>query len=359
MGCCNGTLTGQGGCGCNTCVPCVQAGCVPNCTSIYNKSFDATVTFTSNWNIPQCDQYAYVYVSDASRILLDSIFWNPTYGYFKVISISLTTNRLEIQNLCIGDDIPAAGTQVPACTPFVISQSPYAPSSILDIYLTSDFTAPEVGECVAITVTATNGLVVGQTIQIGSYTYSISTVSDETNIVICNTGAGYPGGTPITAQDSFGRYIYQIIVLAVSLSNILTASNPTAQTLSVGVPLEVSIAPVTFAPVPESTPFLYKAVLIGNIQLEYEDKPVVGMVLTADGLTIPGNPIEENQSLLCPLTTGNLQRSLKQDFTVLLNGFTSQSFTPKLSLEHVSGSGQVEVLAGGVSLTLAYIGVPQ
>lgn len=228
--CLNRPLCGcpQNTCCDNTVLPAPSPGCIPapsceqdHCNTVIKQQFFATLKVLNSWNIPACGGSAILSVPGLANILVGSYLWNTLYGYFEVISFNPTNGQVTIKNNCNDGNQPS-GTQVPACTDFVVTPPPVTASgssgqTSLFPYVAIDFTAPPVcpaiGCCITITLTTVNGLQVGKNVQIGSGVYSVSSISSPTLITICNDGAGITPGTPVIALNSVGQFQYPVILI--------------------------------------------------------------------------------------------------------------------------------------------------
>lgn len=211
--------------------------CAPACEEshiqqIIQKQFYTTLKVFTAWNVPACGGQATVTLVDAQQVLPGSYLWNPTYGYFQVISFNSSTKEVVLQNNC-NEGNADVGDQIPACTDFVVVDPPIVPGSgQTDIYpfLAIDFTAPANGNCIDITVTNVNGLSVGKNVSIGSGTYELTAILDATTITICNNGDGITPGTAVIAKNEAGEYQYPIILID---SNVCTNPDTTTGALLV------------------------------------------------------------------------------------------------------------------------------
>lgn len=227
------------GCGKPNCLSCfpVGAGCCGNvtpttpmaacgaiknvcvedhCQVIINQQFFTALKINNSWNVPDCQGAAFLYVSGVQSVLIGSYLWDPAFGYFEIIGFDVATQQITVQNNC-NDGNAAVGTQVPACTLFVVVDAPTAVtnsgSATMFPYVAVDFTAPDNGDCILITVTNVNGLVVGKNVQIGSGIYRIDSIADATHITICNDGSGITPGTAVFAKNSAGQFQYPITLI--------------------------------------------------------------------------------------------------------------------------------------------------
>lgn len=211
---------------------------------VVNNSFTATLKVQNSWNIPDCQASAVLSIPGLSRILPGSYLWNQSYGYFQVVSYDSTNGQVTVQNNCTSGNA-SVGTQVPSCTDFIVAPPPVSSSGgggvpTIYPYLALDFTAPANGTCIPITLTTTAGLSVGKNIQIGTGVYQLSSISNSTNVTICNIGVGAIPGTPVLARDSEGNLQYPVILIdtnpctntPVARGALLACANNVSQPLS-------------------------------------------------------------------------------------------------------------------------------
>ncbi len=208
MGCC-GEKTPSSfnshlvGCQCSSCTGCTDYLSNPNCPTIVNPAYNATVEISSTWVVPQCQQTTVVIASPGLVLPVGALLWSPDYGYFEIMERDQLTGRTTILNTCTFP-IVSPGATVPGCTRFILAANAILPGSVTGIFLTSDFTAPLEGECVTVQFTTTEGLSAGLTIGVGSGIYLLNAIfADGVSAVICNQGGGFPPGTPITAIGTF------------------------------------------------------------------------------------------------------------------------------------------------------------
>jgi len=187
-----------------------------HCQQINNYVYNAGIKNDQAFNLPACGAGAVIYSDGLKTLAIGSYLWNPTYGYLKVTAFDYTTGQIVVVNLC-NDGNAAVGTNIPACTPFLVTDTPQATSNPNFFpYLAIDFTAPANGDCLTITVTNVNGLVVGNQVTIGTGTYTLNSIVSPTSINICNNGLGITPGTPVIAKDVAGNYQYPIGLIAVN-----------------------------------------------------------------------------------------------------------------------------------------------
>ncbi len=215
--CCNPTPSG---CCQNVVVPAPTPfyNCAPACPEnhtqkIVIQSFRADVKIVDSWNVPACDLSAVVNTESLNAIVVGSYLWNPTYGYFLITAFNSGTGQITLLNPCVtGNASP--GTQIPACTEFTVTVPPCDCTNDSQVCVAIDFTAPDVGDCIDITLTNTTGILVGNVIQIGTGQYRVSALKPNDIITICNDGDGITPGTSVIAKDAQGNYQYCIQVVA-------------------------------------------------------------------------------------------------------------------------------------------------
>jgi hypothetical protein len=86
------------------------------CGSPINNAVAAFYTENS-WNIPLSGAQAILNVPTLADVVVGSLIWNPTYGYFRVISFNSILNQIVIINDNTSGNA-APGTVVPAYTNF-------------------------------------------------------------------------------------------------------------------------------------------------------------------------------------------------------------------------------------------------
>lgn len=193
-----------------------SAQCQENhCEQIINNYYSPQVCVSYGFNIPGCGLTAVIYFSDVPKLLVGAYLWHPTYGYFKVIAFNSQTGQTTILNTC-EEGNAAPGTAIPACTCFIVTPEPVDIAQIGAVCVAIDFTAPNLYDCLLITVTNVNGLVVGGLVGIGSGIYLLSEINSNTTVTICNEGQGITPGTPVIALDAAGNYQYCLSILGVS-----------------------------------------------------------------------------------------------------------------------------------------------
>lgn len=182
---------------------------------VCDEKYNVTIKPSNAWNVPDCGETAVLAVSELSQIHIGAYIWSATYGYFEVTAHNKTTGEITVQNNCNTGNA-AAGTEVPACSSFIVSDPPAATTSgqsSIYPYVAVDFTAPNVGVPTLITVTNVNGLSVGKNVSIASGTYELSGIVDANTIEITNNGAGVTPGTVILAENGAGELQYPVVLI--------------------------------------------------------------------------------------------------------------------------------------------------
>lgn len=219
---CNSCGCSTGTCGCvrpQTAVPMpfYEQACEVQEThveQIIYESYATTVKTSSTFNMPACDATATLTVPGLKNIQIGSYLWNATYGYLKVESFDYLAAQVVVRNECQTGNA-AAGTSIPACTLFTVTDPPHdAGSGQLGVFVAVDFVAPANGNCIDIAVTSVAGLVVGSNVQISSGIYRVSGIVDNTTITICNDGSGVTPATIVYAKDGSGLYITPVTPLS-------------------------------------------------------------------------------------------------------------------------------------------------
>jgi len=184
-----------------------------NCEKIYEQQFTFAVCPTNSWNVPLCGQAAVLSVSGILGASIGSYLWNNSFGYFQVTAVDTDKETITVTNTCVEGNA-AAGTQIPKCTCFIVTDTPADANLTSDLfpYVAVDFTAPANGDCIYITVTTINGLSAGDVISIGTGFYDVDSFLSSTVVKICNSGDGILPGTSVIAKDLSGNYIYPIAV---------------------------------------------------------------------------------------------------------------------------------------------------
>jgi len=192
--------------------------CAPQCAEGHNKNifiqqFVADIKIQDSWNVPACGQTATVTSVELQGIVVGSYIWNPTYGYFEITAFNPTTNQITVLNHC-NEGNAAAGTTVPSCTEFTVTVPPCDCSTDSGVCVAIDFTAPDVDDCIDITLTAVTGITAGDTVQIGTGFYFVEATKPNDIITICNQGEGITPGTSVIALDANGNYQYCLSVIS-------------------------------------------------------------------------------------------------------------------------------------------------
>lgn len=194
-----------------------------NTRTVINTQYASSIKNAAAFNIPACGQVAQVYFPGLTQIPLFSRVWAYGIGFLTVTSFDVGSQTVALRNDCSAgcpSEQAPVGTQVPACTQFVVTAADCSVSgggssgvSSSYPYVAAQFTAPAVSTCLAITVTNTNGLAVGKAVQIGGGTYVLQTITSATLITICNQGQGLPVGTVVNAQDGLLNYVTPIVLV--------------------------------------------------------------------------------------------------------------------------------------------------
>lgn len=182
-------------------------------TKIVIQQFYADIKIADSWNIPTCGGLAIVNVPGLKSVNIGSYIWDNTYGYFEITAFDGATGNLTVLNHC-NDGNVSPGTTVPACTTFTITDPPIDVPSIGNTCVAIDFTAPDVNDCIDITLTNENNLRASDTIQIGSGFYFVEAVKPNNIITICNRGEGITPGTPVIALNAVGDYQYCLTIIS-------------------------------------------------------------------------------------------------------------------------------------------------
>lgn len=195
--------------------------CAPVCAedhtkNVYINQMSLGVTIQSAWNIPLCGASAVLSVPGLSAVSVGSFIWHDSYGYYEIVAGDTVNQTITVQNNCDASNA-SPGTQVPACTTFVVTPPSCCEDTGQDgVFVAIDFTAPANSTCLDITLTAVTGLIAGNNVQIGSGVYRLSEVKANNVVNICNDGEGILPGTSVIAQDFAGRYQYPVIQLSVN-----------------------------------------------------------------------------------------------------------------------------------------------
>lgn len=188
-----------------------------HCQTVIKAAYAASVKVQNSFNMPACGMSAQLSISGLISITVGAYLWNPGIGYLQVVAFDAYTGIATVQNNCNVGNV-AVGTTIVACTLFVVTDPPVggSGSSPTGIFVAIDFTAPNVGSCILITVTGVTGLSVGKNVQIGSGTYRIQAIPSATTIEICNDGAGITPGSPVIAKNGAGEYQYPLVLIDVN-----------------------------------------------------------------------------------------------------------------------------------------------
>lgn len=230
---CGGTCDQQLTPGCSTRCGCQTANPTPTpyylqgggCQESHDRvvvqnRYAAALSTKSDAIVPACGGTTVLTVDGLVSIPVGAYVWSAVIGgYLKVVSFDYVQGQIVVENDCSVDG-GTPGASIPRCSLFIITPPPQTLSSIgpssLYPFVAVDFTAPANGNCLDITVTNVNGLVVGKNVQIGSGTYRVDSIISATSIRICNDGAGLTPGSVVDAQDSNGNYVVPIILIDAS-----------------------------------------------------------------------------------------------------------------------------------------------
>jgi len=72
------------------------------------------------WAVPNNDVAVWLTVPAIVDFLVGSCLWNPEYGYFRVTAFDKQAQKVQVQRVDIVATA-APGTQVPACTKFIVT----------------------------------------------------------------------------------------------------------------------------------------------------------------------------------------------------------------------------------------------
>lgn len=192
--------------------------CAPTCqedhcqqVNVFNYATSICVNYA--FNMPACGETANIYFTDVKNLLVGAYLWHPTYGYLEVVGFNNQTGQAIVKNNC-NDGNAAVGTNIPACTCFVVTATPVdlVPEGAMCVAL--DFIAPEVGECVTIAVTNVVNVGEGDLVLIGTGRYRVNSIVSATLLEICNDGEGITPGTIVYAKDSLGNFQYCLSVVS-------------------------------------------------------------------------------------------------------------------------------------------------
>lgn len=223
-----------------------------HCAKIYEQQFNAAICPAVAWNVPSCGQTALVSVPGIIGASIGSYIWADTFGYFQITSFDAQRETLGITNNCTqGNASP--GTQIPACTCFVVTVPPIETASTA-ICVAVSFTAPEINIPTDITVTTTAGLTASDTVQIGTGFYFVEAIKPNNVITIINKGSGITPGTPVIAYDANGEFQYCLSIISsnpcdadpIAVGTLL-ACDPDGVTGPLGAPCEAGYIPVAQA----------------------------------------------------------------------------------------------------------------
>ena len=165
----------QGCCSHTPATPTPYYQCASPCEQDHTKKvviqqFYTTIKVDNSWNVPACGETAVLSVAGLKSVEVGSYVWNSEYGYFEITSFDAATGEITVTNNCTEGNA-VAGTNVPACTDFLVTAPPCECGDDTNVCVEIDFTAPDVDDCIDITLTGTTGLTAGDTVQIGSVFY--------------------------------------------------------------------------------------------------------------------------------------------------------------------------------------------
>lgn len=221
--------------------------CAPACQEtntqkVIINQFAAALKVANSWNVPACGLTATLTIPGLVAITIGSYLWNAEFGYFEITAFDSGLQQVTVLNNC-NEGNAAAGTNVPSCTEFLNAAPPANEESPNTPCVEIDFTAPDVGDCIDITLNNTNGILAGDVVQIGSGFYRIAEVKPNDIVTICNDGEGITPGTAVIAKDAAGNYNYCLQIISTSpcdrdvVSNgALIVCNSEGQTTTLEVP---------------------------------------------------------------------------------------------------------------------------
>ena len=219
---CRTGCTDRTGC-CTPSVPMVPAPfyqCSSPCPADHTQKivvnqFSTTIKPENSWNVPACGETAVLTVLGLKNVATGSYIWSSEYGYFEISAFNVNTGQLTVINRCTEGNA-AAGTEVDACSPFIVVGPPCECNDSSNVCVAIDFTAPAVDDCLDITLTSTQGLTAGDTVEIGSGFYFLSQIKPNDVVTICNKGDGIAPGTPVIAKDANDNYQYCLSIISVN-----------------------------------------------------------------------------------------------------------------------------------------------
>lgn len=83
----------------------------------------------SSWIVPTCGNTVSVVAPTLVSVDAGTNVWNPTYGYFEVVSFNSTTKALVLKNNCVSGNI-APGSTVVADSSFIVTTPPFASDAV-------------------------------------------------------------------------------------------------------------------------------------------------------------------------------------------------------------------------------------
>lgn len=91
--------------------------------TVIQNQYATGLTTSVSFNIPACGESVQVTFPGLQLVNIGSYLWNPTYGYLKITSFDIASATVTVQNEC-QDGNAAAGTEVPSCTVFTVTDNP-------------------------------------------------------------------------------------------------------------------------------------------------------------------------------------------------------------------------------------------
>ena len=91
--------------------------------TIYDYFYSNALITAGSFVIPSCNSTFTIRVSGLAKTAPNMYLWNPTYGYFKIVSYKYSTCELTLLNEC--QTVNASpGYSVPDCTVFLVVDTP-------------------------------------------------------------------------------------------------------------------------------------------------------------------------------------------------------------------------------------------
>lgn len=356
---CGGNVT-AGGCCQNVVAPTPTPyyACAPACPEshmqkVIIQSFSADIKIQDSWNVPVCNGSAIINSISLRAVVVGSYIWNPAYGYFQITAFNSGTGQITVLNNCnAGNASP--GTNIPACTEFTVTVPPCDCADSSQICVAIDFTAPANGDCIDITLTATQGIQVSFLVQIGSGQYRVSAIKPNDIITICNDGAGIAPGTPVIAKNSAGQYQYCLQIIE---------SNPCeADTITEGVLIVCDgsdlLKPLTGAVA--NTVLTLVNPVTGDAEYETLQITKYRDSITTTDSSVPFTLNHTATTHDTPLTTYILTTG-DRAIDLIVNVRTSASYTAvngNTSIVNFTGIVQTQLNGGGYSIIEGVVGGP-